>query len=223
MRERYKNGKLIEIISLPYEIIPDDYKIQSIITHGFIDFHYAGILKALSDKYKNVDFKKESKYALGIEFTNKDFYVEEMMSHLASDYLNSALLLAKAVLNDRKQEERICSSYVIPCAFCCKHAIELKLKYCLFIQGVDDIKSHNILKLWESVKKTYIPNIDSIENFLKEVNKIDPNEMTLRYNISNKLTPLSEKLQFDVVMMIQNTMFLFNILEEYVIYKCRNR
>lgn len=228
MRERKDSeGKIIGSVSLPYENVPDDYQIQSILTDKLVDLNYVGFMKAMSDFYKNTDFSKEPLYAKGSEFQNNDFYVEEVLEHMAMDYLESARMLESAVLSDRASQQInnqiICSHYVVPCAFCCKHSIELKLKHCLFIQGIENLGGHSILDLWNQIEKIYIPDVNSIDTFIKEVDKVDPNEMTLRYGFSKKLVPLSEKFQFDVVQLVANTMFLFNILEEYVVHKCRRK
>ena len=40
----------------------------------------------------------------------------------------------------------------------------------------------------------------------------------LRYGINSKLEPLSENYKFYIDNLIQNTMFLFNVLDEYVVH-----
>lgn len=42
--------------------------------------------------------------------------------------------------------------------------------------------------------------------------------MALRYGINSKLEPLSENYKFDIDNLINNTMFLFNVLDEYVVH-----
>lgn len=45
--------------------------------------------------------------------------------------------------------------------------------------------------------------------------------MALRYGISKGLAPLQENFKFDIDNLISNTMFLFNIVDEYIICKYR--
>ena len=45
--------------------------------------------------------------------------------------------------------------------------------------------------------------------------------MALRYGINKNLEPLQEKFKYNIDSLITNTMFLFNILDEYVIQKYR--
>ena len=45
--------------------------------------------------------------------------------------------------------------------------------------------------------------------------------MALRYGISKGLAPLQENYKFDIDNLITNTMFLFNIVDEYIICKYR--
>ena len=92
------------------------------------------------------------------------------------------------------------SYYLVPCAFACKHSIELKLKECQIEKGFLELKGHSVLKIWN-----------------------DLDEMALRYGVSGKLAPLQEKFKFDIDNMISNTMFLFNVVDEYIICKYRNR
>ena len=69
------------------------------------------------------------------------------------------------------------------------------------------------------VSKTVLyPHYDELSAFIKEIEKIDKNEMALRYGINSKLEPLSENYKFDIDNLIQNTMFLFNVLDEYVVH-----
>ena len=77
-----------------------------------------------------------------------------------------------------------------------------------------------MISLWQQLKTRGFPHEAEIEDFLIEVEKIDNNEMALRYGISKNLEPLSEKYKFDIDSMIMNTKFLFNILDEYVVHGC---
>ena len=75
--------------------------------------------------------------------------------------------------------------------------------------------------MWNALDEIDIPHSNEIIVFLEEVEKIDKNEMALRYGIGKDLEPLQEKFKFDIDSLITNTMFLFNILDEYVIHKYR--
>lgn len=153
------------------------------------------------------------------EFANNTFYSSKVLSNMALDYLNSAMFLQKGITADRGQG--IVSYYVIPCAFLCKHSIELKIKECLLAMGEKELKGHSVLTLWDKLNKADLPQYDKLRDFIVDVEKIDNNEMALRYGISKALEPLQEKFKFDVDNLISNTMFLFNILEEYIICKYR--
>jgi hypothetical protein len=140
---------------------------------------------------------------------------------MAMDYIQSALYLHRAIVNDRDGET--VSYYVIPCAFSCKHSIELKLKECLITKGMKELKGHSVLTVWNDLDEKNIPHSKNITVFLQEVEKIDNNEMALRYGISRKAEPLQENFKFNIDVLIMNTMFLFNVLDEYVICKYRYR
>ena len=87
--------------------------------------------------------------------------------------------------------------------------------------GEKELKGHSVLTLWDKLNKADLPQYDKLRDFIVDVEKIDKNEMALRYGIFKTLEPLQEKFKFDVDNLISNTMFLFNILEEYIIYKYR--
>ncbi|WP_187118441.1 HEPN domain-containing protein [Ruminococcus sp. OM06-36AC] len=204
MRERYDDkGNLIGCCRMVFDEIPDDYQIQKVILEDMVyDLSYLGVMKHLRDN--NV----------AQEFSDNNFYSLEVLSHMALDYLNSAMYLHKGIIADRGQD--LVSYYVIPCAFLCKHSIELKIKECLLSMGEKELKGHSVLTLWDKLNKEGLPQYDKLRAFIVEVEKIDNNEMALRYGISKGLEPLQEKFKFDVDNLISNTMFLFNILEEYV-------
>ncbi len=209
MRKRYDdNGNLIGSCRMVFDEIPDDYQIKKVILEDKVyDLSYLGVMKHLRDN--NV----------ASEFANNNFYSSEVLSHMALDYLNSAMFLQKGITAERGQG--IVSYYVIPCAFLCKHSIELKIKECLLAMGEKELKGHSVLTLWDKLNKADLPQYGKLRDFIVDVEKIDNNEMALRYGISKALEPLQEKFKFDVDNLISNTMFLFNILEEYIICKYR--
>lgn len=209
MRERYdSNGNLIGYHSMIFDNIPDDYKIKSIMLKDKVyDYSYLGVMRHLRDK-KVAD-----------EFSDDTFYSVELISHLALDYLNSARFLWQGIIDDRNKD--IVSQYFIPCAFMCKHAIELKLKECLLVKGAERLSGHSVKTLWDDIGELDIPYFEDIDSFITEVEEIDRNEMALRYGISSNLKPLSERPMFDIDNLITNTMYLFNVLDENVVCKYR--
>lgn len=209
MRARYdESGNLKGYHNMIFDNIPDDYVIQKVIFEDKVyDLAYVGVMKYL----RTIN--------AGDEFSDDKFYSSEVLSHMALDYLNSARFLYHGIIGDRGQD--LVTYYFIPCAFLCKHSIELKLKECLLSKGVSELKGHSVLKIWNDLNENQIPHGMEIQLFLHEVEKIDNNEMALRYGISKRLTPLQEDFKFDIDHLITNTMFLFNVVDEYII--CRYR
>ena len=119
MRARYdENGKMIGSHNMIFDDVPDDYQVGKFLLSGQVpDLSFLSVMKHLRD-IKVAD-----------EFEDNDYYSKEVLSHLAIDYLYSALLLHKGILADRGTE--VVSLYLIPCAYLCKHSVELKLKECL--------------------------------------------------------------------------------------------
>lgn len=207
MRERYdQNGDLIGCHNMIFDEIPDNYLIQKVLLEDIVyDLSYIGVMKHLRT------------IKAGKEFDNNNFYSSEVLSHMALDYLNSARYLYQGIVADRGQD--LVTYYLIPCTFLCKHSIELKLKECLLSKGIHTLTGHSVLEIWNNLNEDQIPHGTELKSFLCEVEKIDNNEMALRYGISKKLVPLQEDFKFNIDNMITNTMYLFNVLDEYVI--CR--
>ena len=209
MRNRYdEKGKLIGAHNMIFDNIPDDYEVQSIFQNEKIfDLSYLGVMKHLRT------------IKAGDEFDDNVFYSSEVLSHLALDYLNSARFLYQGIVADR--DGNTVTYYLIPCAFLCKHSIELKIKECLISQGKKELGGHSVLKLWNQLNETDIKQYDKLNQFIQEAEKIDSNEMALRYGISKGLEPLQENFRFDIDNLITNTMYLFNVVDEDIICKYR--
>lgn len=206
MRKRYDaTGKCIGAHNMVFDEIPDDYVIKRVILDDKVfDLSYLGVMKHLRSIKVDESFEDNS------------YFSREVIGHMAIDYLESARYLQKGIVDDRGGE--IVTYYFIPCAFLCKHAIELKLKECLLAEGAEELKGHSVEALWNQIKTVSYPHHDELPAFIKEIEKIDKNEMALRYGINSKLEPLSENYKFDIDNLIQNTMFLFNVLDEYVVH-----
>lgn len=207
MRERRdQNGNLKGYHNMIFDNIPDDYQMKKVIDKVY-DLSYIGIMKHLRA------------IKAGEEFADDKFYSSEVLSHMALDYLNSAHFLYQGIVGDRVQD--LVTYYFVPCAFLCKHSIELKLKECLLSKGVHELKGHSVLEIWNDLNEEQIPHGAELQQFLSEVEKIDNNEIALRYGISKRLAPLQEDFKFNIDNLITNTMFLFNIVDEYIICKYR--
>ena len=155
----------------------------------------------------------------GPEFQNDHFFSTEILENMALDYLHSAILLLYGVDNDR--DGNTVTRYLIPCAYLCIHSIELKLKHCLVEKGDNIENGHDINILWEILDEKELPHYEEISGFLKEVSIIDENGTALRYGVSRNLTPLKESFMFDIEALVSNTMFLFNIVDKYIVQKYR--
>lgn len=209
MRERYdENGNIKGYHNMIFDNIPDNYQIQKVILEDKVyDLSYIGVMKYLRT------------IKVAQEFDDDIYYSSEILSNMALDYLNSARFLYQGIAEDRGRD--VVTYYFIPCAFLCKHSIELKLKECLVMKGLHELKGHSVLGIWNDLNEEQIPHGGELRQFLSEVEKIDNNEMALRYGISKRLTPLQENFKFDIDNLLTNTMFLFNVVDEYII--CRYR
>ncbi len=178
LRERFdENGNWIGSHMMIFDSIPDDYVVNTIFDkdNKYTDLSYLGVFRSLKAEYADKELKG---YDLGIEFQDEDYVRREIFRHLSLDYLNSARYLWNGVNSDRGQD--VVTYYVIPCAFLCKHSIELFLKTCMLYKGISDFKGHSIKKLWEKLDEKEIPQYRELSDFIGELEKVDNNEMALR-------------------------------------------
>ncbi len=205
---------------IPFKDISDDYKIESILTNGICDYNSIEVMKYLYKEghltngvVKEVDGKAiiENEHLYSGEE-----YSELLFSYLSKEYIDSAIVLANCVLHERMEDEEILSSYANPCSFLCRHAIELKLKQCMCRQNKPFSNTHNIKELWDNIDKTSLENeiIGELTSFIDELTLIDKNEISFRYGTGKNLLPINENLQFDCIILTNNTKYLFNQLHK---------
>ncbi len=199
--ENTKENKPLQKLFIPFKDIPNDFQINSILNNRMKDITYQGIMRQLKDYDENFNqLYKRAKDNIGIQ----------MLSISALNYLLSAISLYEHVLEDRKEMKF--TNYLIPCLFCCRHSIELKLKECLCMLTDERPKNHNILELW--LKLTRIINNKVVlifDSFIKEINEMDENELVMRYGVNKDLEIMNERYLIDIDALIQNTKYLFNI------------
>ena len=209
MRPRYdENGNEYRWHNIIFDDMPDDYIMRHILlNNGFQDVSYVGFMKQLR-KSKRVKV-----------FDDNIVYSKEVFSNLALDYLDSALFLHRGIVAER--ETNIVSAYLIPCAFLCKHSVELKLKECLLEKYGNVEKCHSIVKLWDTLAEKEVVHYKELSFFILELEAIDAKEISLRYGVSVKLEPVQEDFMFDIDALLNNTKFFFNVVDEYIVCKYR--
>ena len=211
---------------IPYKQISDNYKVSSIFSDedAFFDYNSIIILKKLYEDglLTNGDIKEENGEIIikNEHLYNGCEYSSTLYHYLAKEYLDSALILAKFVLNEREKritkDDIVLSSYVNPCAFLCRHAIELKLKQCLAEQNNINTNSHDLKKLWNSIdkEKLSLDIISQFDKFISEIIEIDPNGESIRYGTNKKALPIKEPVNYDCLALVSNAMYLFNQLHK---------
>lgn len=209
MRARYdENGQIKSYHKMTFDEIPDNYDIKTILNDKFIDLSYVGFVKELQDN-KVDDI-----------FNDKKYVSSDILNHMAFDYIESAELLAKFVLNDRNSntdKELIVSSYTIPATYLCKHSIELKIKECLLEKGETKANTHNLQTLWDKLNEKSITNYEKLSLFIQEMNDVDYNDESLRYGVDKDFNTVATTFKVDVIQAVLNAKYLFNILDEEVI------
>ena len=216
---------------IPYKQIPANYKIVSIFPdtsvgepeNGIFDYN---TISALTDLYNAGLLTNGTIKSVNSEITVENEhlydgceYSDALYQHLSREYMDSARALATLVSEERKKintKDAVWSSYVNPCAFLCRHAIELKLKQCLACQSNLDTNHHNLTVLWEKINKDKLDSnaISQLTAFISEISKIDPNGESIRYGTDKKALPIKEPVNYDCLAIVSNAMYLFNQLHK---------
>lgn len=209
MRIRYdENGQIKGSHNMLFDEVPDDFIMRTVLLDKQNkDLSYTAFLKGL----REAQIEKA--------FEDNNVYSKRVISHLALDYLYSAIFLHEGIVVDRSIYA--VSPYIIPCAYMCKHSVELKLKECI-LEKYGSIKpSHSVAKLWEALNEQEVVHYKEISHFIHEIEAIDGNEIALRYGVSAKLEPLQEDFMFDIDALLDNAKFFFNVVDEYIVCKYR--
>ncbi len=209
---------------IPYKQIPDEYEVVSIFPkNGIYNLNSISVFKKLyNDEYLKTGIAKEIDGEIVIDNEHLYYgneYSETLFRYLSKEYLDSACVLAQHVLQEEKEmtEDNIfLSSYANPCAFLCRHAIELKIKQCLYEQKNQEINKHKLDFLWSKVDKTKLTKneIEQLNKFIKEISSLDPNGESVRYGVGHDLLPMDGKSDFDCIALIHNAMYTFNVLHK---------
>lgn len=143
---------------------------------------------------------------------------------LALDYVVSADKLREAFHDGIKADNGGHSfnpRFFIPCAYACRHAIELLLKYAILskTRNLDVLKNnHWIEKLWVEFQKHYTDErISKLQQFIDMLKVIDGDGIKLRYGFDNQGNPYpTESYIFDIDALMDNTGYFFDTLNDIV-------
>lgn len=183
--------------------VPENFDVKSCLKNGY-DISGTGLFRSLAeiDRYKN-----------------KDDYNTKILLSQVFDFLTSALLLQEGLKKERMTDTF--THYMIPCAFCCRHAIELCLKYCALEKGIfyKKLICHRLIDLWNILDVKMIPYYDEFTSYIEELDYIDANSMALRYGLNTEFEITEEDFQFNVDIMIDNAKYLIGVLEKFFVNK----
>lgn len=205
-----------------FDDIPDDYNMQEF--KGKISVYYGCELPNKMGFYHQL---------YNQNLISKDMMQSEMLSDSAVHYVYSAIKVFEAHCTAIKYSEEgvlsVSFCYMTPCAFLCRHAVELKLKSLLFdmTHNLTLIRNkHSVGKLFDLLSnynfKKYLSqtDYDEVKCFITMLDDFDPDGSQLRYAFNNDGEPYDMKNQlFSIHTLIKNTKHFFNILNQLSI-KC---
>ena len=153
-----------------------------------------------------------------IEYQIYSFY------ELALDYIVSADKLRESFHDEIKTVNGVHlfkPRVFIPCAYACRHAIELLLKYAILLKtrNLYVLKSnHWIEKLWVEFQKHYTDErISKLQRFIDMLKVIDDDGIKLRYGFDKSGIPYPiESYSFDIDILMDNTGYFFDIVDEII-------
>ena len=200
-----EDGNPIRCAEVPFKEIPEEYEVKTIkLTTIKDDLSYLAYVRELSD----CDIFK-------LLYKNKEGFIATMiLSELSMDYLQSAIRLQKCIVEERNSPNPVISRFQIPFLFCCRHAIELKLKQCAYTINKEKPSGHSIKGLWKAITKDKSgTGLDRLNPFIQEVDAMDENGIVMRYGLNKNLELVKENYLIDVDALIRNTKYLFNVME----------
>lgn len=136
-------------------------------------------------------------------------------SNYANAYFDSAEILFEKFLASAGHNDILDGTGMTMC-FLYRHFVELSIKY-LYLKfactGKDDFKQfltngHNLMSLWHAtkpklseLKKRVGASVDlsMLEHYIRQFDKFDPDEMTMRYPVKNNLKPTKKAARLDII------------------------
>ena len=205
-----KNGNEIGQKSVLFGELPDDYE--------FKDCTCKPSVLNLTSELMAMNVLLNKNMIPDIEYQIHSF------RELALDYVVSADKLREAFHNGIKSINGGYSfnpRFFIPCAYACRHSIELLLKYAILLKtrNLDVLKSnHWIEKLWIEFQNHYTDErISMLQQFINMIKVIDDDGIKLRYNFDKNGNPYSiDSYYFDVDILMDNTKYFFNVVDEII-------
>ena len=204
------NGNEIGCKSVLFGELSDDYDFKD-CTHRLSALNLTSELTAMNVLLENGTISD-------VEYQIHSFH------ELALDYIASADKLRtafhdgiKTINNGHSFNPR----FFIPCAYACRHAIELLFKYAILskTRNLDILKSnHWIEKLWVEFQKHYTDErISKLQRFIDMLKVIDDDGIKLRYGFDKNGSPYSiESYAFDIDILMNNTGYFFDTVDEIV-------
>lgn len=213
-RKRYDdNGNEIGGYRVPFEDIPEDFIIKD-FTKDIPKLNTASQLMALNHLYQTDSMPP---------FVDKDIeYIRSSLRELALSYVVSADTLRQQFhqsikpISDSNDGCTFNPCYHEPCGYCCRHAVELLLKYFIYVATLDVnkiSKTHKINDLWLLFKSYYTDDFTKFDSFISLLTQMDEDGSRLRYGCNNKGQPYSLKSYiYDIDALVDDTKCLFNLM-----------
>lgn len=151
-------------------------------------------------------------------------YNKMSLSQLSWEYLVSADILREEWHKSMVYKEGQLQSYnpciFIPCAYLCRHSLELKLKelICRLSPENKIVTGHDFQKLWKKlIDICPDPRLQKIEPVILDMRELDDDGMKLRYSLDKQGQSYSGKsYYFDADILVDNTKYCYKIAEAII-------
>lgn len=203
------DGKIIGCRSVLFEDVRDDYELQDFTTSISAENTYSQVMAL------NILHTHQNEFPMINLSANS--YQEGALHELAIDYIVSASSLQK-VFRSSLTGISFNPHYFLPCAYCCRHAVELLLKYGIFrkTKSVNSIKkNHWLAKLWPVFRSYYIDErVDKFDEYIGWLILLDDDGSKLRYGFDNQGNPYSiDSYMFNLDVLVDDSKYFFDVID----------
>lgn len=151
-------------------------------------------------------------------------YCQASLGRLAFDYLLAADELREQFHQKLKYRDEKLYSYnphfFIPCAFLCRHCLELKIKELIYRLSPDNqlVAGHDLQKLWDKlISINSHPTFQKIQPVIADIAELDDDGMKLRYSFDKNGNAYDGKSYFfNIDILVDNTKYFYKVAEEII-------
>ncbi len=151
-------------------------------------------------------------------FENDNEKRVSLLREMADDYLSAADQLIQSLIVKENEMLSVNRSF-IPIGYLCRHAIELKLKECLYAKGHDLTNKHDLQLLFNRFNWDDYTNEEwfiKTKTIIDDISTLDNDGFHLRYGFATNGSLYDwDFYMFNPYNFVYDTKFVFNVFTKY--------